>query len=302
MAVDFRAAMIGSMPRTLLLLLLCLAALACDETSAEPTATGTATGQGGATSSATTTSSGLGGGHGGAGGLGGSGGEGAAAGSGAIRVLFIGNSYTFVNDLPSLVSTIDPGGPTITTDSLTAGGAQLQDHAANPEVATRIQLGWDAVVLQGQSVEPLLVPSQFFSGATALATMIAPTGATAVMFETWARVSGHDVYQESWSGGDPLAMQAGLRSAYQQAADDAGGVMAPVGDAWEQSLAQSSITLHSNDGSHPTLAGSYLAAAVFYLVLTAQTAYINPAPAPPGLAEADATALRNVAEATVGGS
>ncbi len=94
-------------------------------------------------------------------------------------------------------------------------------------------------------------------------------------------------------------MQAGLRAAYQTAAGATGGVMAPVGDAWETSLANHpTVLLHSGDGSHPTIAGSYLAACMFYLVLTGQQTILAPAPAPAGLSESEAATLRAVAEAT----
>ena len=74
---------------------------------------------------------------------------------------------------------------------------------------------------------------------------------------------------------------------------------APVGDAWERSLAERpAIVLHDADGSHPSPAGTYLAACVFYAVLTGRR-LDGVDGAPLGVDPADAAALRTLAEATV---
>ena len=278
--------------------------VACGEDSKPPlgpiSSGGGSGGDGGSTTSSTGVA-GQGGAGGAAGGATGGGGSGGSGGSGAIHVLFVGNSYTSVNDLPGLVRDLSTAGdPTFVVSSVTVGGATLQNHVESTGAVAAIQLGgWDAVVLQGQSVEPLYQPTTFQSAAVQLDVEIDGVGAQTVFFETWARAPGHAVYNESWSGGNPTAMQAGLRVAYQAAAVATGGVMAPVGDGWETALADHpSVVLHSGDGSHPTMAGSYLAACLFYLVLTGQQTIVAPAAAPVGLAESDAATLRAVAEAT----
>ncbi|MBI5498674.1 MAG: hypothetical protein HY907_00400 [Deltaproteobacteria bacterium] len=220
-----------------------------------------------------------------------------------LRVLFIGNSYTYQNDLPGrveLLAASDAAGPVIDAESIAIGGARLMDHLATATTVAAIHDGgWDFVVLQGQSVEPVADPAGFAYGAAGLATEIAAAGVEALFFETWARRAGDALYAESWSGGTPAAMQAGLRQGYQDAADAAGGRMVPVGDAWERTLADHpSIVLFDADGSHPSAAGTYLAACVFYSVLTGRRlTAIGGAPA--GLSEPDAAALRAVAEGAV---
>src|SRR5258705_7247834 len=75
------------------------------------------------------------------------------------RVLFIGNSYTYVNDLPGVVAALsrEPQSPAwIDVDSHTPGGATWDDHDADPAVDDLIAQGWDVVVLQDQSQEPWL--------------------------------------------------------------------------------------------------------------------------------------------------
>ncbi len=220
-----------------------------------------------------------------------------------VRVLFIGNSYTAANNLSALVTDLAVSAglsPSLFTSAITAGGARLSDHLANTTTVTEIQTGsWDFVVLQGQSVEALYDPAGFHAGAAGLSTEITNAGAQVLFFETWARAAGHAVYAETWSGGTPTAMQTGLRDAYQLAATNAGGQMAPVGDAWEQVLAQHpSMVLHTSDGSHPSIHGSYLAACVFYLALTGG-ALADTNAVPTAISTADASILHQAAEQAV---
>jgi len=222
-----------------------------------------------------------------------------------VRVLFLGNSYTAANDLPGrVVSMAQSAGldPPLVEDRVTVGGARLQDHLNTPSTVTLIQTGsWDFVVLQGQSVEALYDPTGFHTAAAALAVEIVAAGAVPMFFETWARQAGHAVYVETWSGGTPAAMQAGLRDEYNLAATNSGGQVAPVGDAWELTLAaHPGITLFTGDGSHPSAHGTYLAACVFYLRLTGAP-LADTAALPATVSTADATALRQTAEQAVSG-
>ena len=73
-----------------------------------------------------------------------------------ISVLFIGNSYTFVNDLPGMlvkVASSDPANTTqIEVQSLTRGGASFKDWVADGSGLKMIKSRhWDYVVLQNQS-------------------------------------------------------------------------------------------------------------------------------------------------------
>lgn len=191
----------------------------------------------------------------------------------ALRVLFIGNSYTYVNDLPQQLEQLAANaaqGATIHTESVVAGGATLKIHwegsAAQPAISKG---GWSHVVLQGQSFEPLITPKPFQQYAALFAEAIHDVGATVSFFETWARADGDALYEETWTGGTPDKMQDGLYSAYSQAADAGGGVLVPVGEAWRYVRKHyPSIQLFQSDGSHPAVAGTWLAACVFYRALT----------------------------------
>ena len=73
-------------------------------------------------------------------------------------VLFVGNSYTFYNDLPEMVKQIALSfGDTLNYESSTPGGASFAMHATNATTIFKInQQAWDYVVLQAQSQEPSL--------------------------------------------------------------------------------------------------------------------------------------------------
>jgi len=217
------------------------------------------------------------------------------------RILMLGNSYTQVNGLAGLIDAMAADhGLHFEIEAITQGGATVADLLARPDIQTAlIEERWDHVVIQGQSYEPLIQPTVFSDAAFELATLAQGSGAEPVFFETWARLEGSELYDEVWSGGDPEGMQALLHDGYAQAALDSGGTLAPVGQAWALSLSDSpSIVLHSGDGSHPQLTGSYLAAAVFFRVLAGEPA-ADTDWAPRALRQADAEVLRAHADAAV---
>jgi Domain of unknown function (DUF4886) len=224
------------------------------------------------------------------------------AGPATIRVLFVGNSYTFVNDLPGEVSKLAAAaaGPALQTSSVASGGATLKVHYESSGAVAEIKkASWDVVVLQGQSVEPVYDPTTFGTYAQLLAQEVKQAGAALVFFETWARQAGHEVYNYSWSGGTPKAMQAGLRKAYGSVAAALGGQVAPVGDAWEATLAAyPQLPLFDADGSHPAPQGTYLAACVFYAVLTGHSPK-GIVYRPTAVSQTEAAALQQVAHDTV---
>ena len=234
-------------------------------------------------------------------GSGGSTSTGSGAERSTLRLLFIGNSYTYVNDVPSLLASIagsSDAGPFIETEALVQGGQTLEGHLQNPDVAARIaEGGWTHVVIQGQSLE--FAPAE---PAAQLGQMVVDAGATPTWFVTWARAPGDPEYDtpDSWVHFyDNAEMQDYATYAYAQAAAHTpGSLLACVGEAFRHSLVEHpEITLHQSDWSHATLAGSYLAASTFYVALTGQ-----PVPAasgvPEGISAGDAAALR--ASALVG--
>jgi hypothetical protein len=186
-----------------------------------------------------------------------------------IKVLFIGNSYTYVNDLPAMFSSLaDSGNHLVETGMLAQGGWTLEEHVSDPN--TEITLGstrWDFVVLQEQSEIPAFEQSRITSmypAARQLVNLIRAQNATPIFFLTWAHKDGTSDYVYS----DYASMQTQITFGYRTIANQLAVSIAPVGVAWAEALKQAtSIDLWQSDGSHPTFNGTYLAACVFYTVI-----------------------------------
>jgi len=192
-----------------------------------------------------------------------------------LRVLFVGNSYCYYNDMPAMLRDLAksrPKGVQIEVESITPGGVGMKQHFESTGALEKIRAGgFTHVVLQGQSLEPISRPEEFQSFARKLATEAKTARAEVVFYQTWARRAGAKEYGESWSGGTPKKMQAGLSESYAKAAKGLGRV-ARVGDAWSAARAEKDAPeLFDADGSHPSPAGSYLAACVLYETLSGKS-------------------------------
>jgi hypothetical protein len=187
-------------------------------------------------------------------------------------VLFIGNSYTSANDLPSMFRQIALSfGDTVNTTMQAPGGYTFADHMFDPNTQNLIaSQQWDYVVLQEQSQVGALPTTETFSNidATALMYDIQESSECAypVFFMTWGRENGDSQYCAEYPdvcsyGG----MQQALRENYTQFALENEGYVSPVGWAWKHVRdTHPNIDLYQPDGSHPSVSGTYLAACVFY--------------------------------------
>jgi len=191
-----------------------------------------------------------------------------------LEVLFLGNSYTYVNDLPTLITQIALSkGDTLTHDENTVGGSTLQAHSTNATSLSKIQSKpWDFVVLQEQSQLPAFPPSQVatdvYPYADSLNKYIKKNDSctNTLFFMTWGHQDGDPSNCATYP---PICtyegMQAGIRNTYLQMSQTLNAVVAPVGVAWKRVRDDGdSIVLYAADGSHPSIAGSYLAACTFY--------------------------------------
>ncbi|KIG18942.1 BNR repeat domain protein [Enhygromyxa salina] len=182
-----------------------------------------------------------------------------------VHVLFVGNSYTAANDLPGIVEALSASSlAPVISDSITVGGARVIDHLQNPAVLDALAGDWDVVVLQGQSVEPILDYPSFEQAVIEFTQQVAMAGdARVLLFQTWPREEGNaDLMQ---LGMDLTQMHQALAEGYVNAALASDTEVAPVGDAWWMAWwVDPPIQLYVGDGSHPSLAGSYLAGCVMF--------------------------------------
>ncbi len=188
-------------------------------------------------------------------------------------VLFIGNSYTYFNDMPGMLAKLahSAGYVGATVDSVTKGGYTLEqlcddENEHGRRVSERLSSGkYDFIVLQEQSLRPAEDPEAFYAGVRDMLEKISRTqpNAALVLYETWGRKAGHRVLADrGWS---PTYMYQKLRAAYGEAARRYGCRLSRVGGAFAAVCAErGDIELYNEDMSHPSRAGSYLAACVHY--------------------------------------
>jgi hypothetical protein len=194
------------------------------------------------------------------------------AGGQCLRILFIGNSYTFVNDLPGTLAALAASeGKSVEVDTLAAGGATLADHVNDPATVKRLDSRkWDFVVLQEQSDTPAYPSAAqyyMFPAARTLVNEIQARGAKPLLFMTWGHRDG-----EPDSGMAYDAMQKAIDGSYLSIGKELAVPTVPVGVVWFVIRhAHSDVELWQQDGSHPTAAGTYLAACVFYAAIFRET-------------------------------
>ena len=200
-----------------------------------------------------------------------------------IHVLFIGNSLTSANDLPSMLETLSrtAGGPRIDCKSVAFPNYSLEDHWNRGDAAKAIARGgWQTVILQqGPSALP---ESQVLlrEYTRKFDARIRRAGAKTALYMVWPFSTRGDF--------------DGVKASYQAAARDVGGLFLPVGEAWRAVWRRDAkISLYGPDGFHPTPEGTYLAALVIYQRLTGTL----PAAPPPSMAIAPdrAAVLRQAA-------
>jgi len=203
-------------------------------------------------------------------------GTGAASSDDSLRVLFVGNSHTYVNDLPGLFCGLShSGGRPVRTDASTFGGYSLEDHTSTQATLDKIaQDSWSFVVLQEQSVIPTIHYWRYnsmYPASRLLDSLVRFQGARTAFYMTWGwKYGGRQSYGDSLSPdfGDYFEMQESVRVAYEEIADELSSTMVPVGMAFARARrADSLVDLWQADYCHATLMGTYLGACVFYAVL-----------------------------------
>lgn len=184
----------------------------------------------------------------------------------ADSLLLVGNSFTFYNNgihthLRAMLKEAEGSGEAPwKLKSLTLSGGKLHDHRQGLQ-QTLENGSWDIVALQGHSLEaydPARLPD-FEQAAHDLVELARSNQSTPMLFMTWA----YDGRPE---------MTAVIAENYMQTAERENVKVIPVGLAFEQALASiDGVNLYHPDGKHPSLEGTYLAASVFFSVLTGKS-------------------------------
>lgn len=184
-------------------------------------------------------------------------------------VLFAGNSLTFVNDLPGTFARLArEAGRTVVAVQAANAGETLTEHVASGDVATPLrEQTFNVVVIQEQSKVPAapdLRAGEMYPAAHALIDAARAEPAQPMLFNTWAADDGWP--ERGLIGFEQ--MQRAVDEAYGTLAASANVPLAPVGDAFRTARADVTLpSLVADDGYHPSPAGTYLAACVFYATI-----------------------------------
>jgi hypothetical protein len=220
-----------------------------------------------------------------------------------LRVLFIGNSFTARNSMIAMMRKLGEGvphGDPIFSVAYAPGGSTLENAVDDRRLTNLLEREpWNDVLLQEQSQIPSRPGTRealMFPAATRLDRMAKRVGARTILFMTWGYEHGDrdalpaDTYQ---------AMQTRLVEGYMELSGRLrGALIAPVGLAWEDAIAtQPSLDLWAADGRHPSKKGSYLAACVFYTLLSHRDATGSNFTA--GLPRDQARSLQDIAQRSV---
>jgi hypothetical protein len=204
----------------------------------------------------------------------------------SIKLLFIGNSFTQRNNLPELLAQMAAARKRrVEHQLISVGGASLRTHWNSGRAAQALEAtDYDYVVLQEQSTLPIKNAKRMAENVRLFDEAIKRAGSRTVLYMTWARRNA------------PEAQQT-ITDAYNSIGRELDAIVVPVGVVWQRYLAKHDTpALHDRDQSHPTLAGSYLAACVF-LVTLMKASPVGIEVGPAGLANSERTLLQNAAEA-----
>lgn len=197
-----------------------------------------------------------------------------------LRVLFLGNSFTAANFLPTVFTDAAKSvGDTVIFDFNAPGGFTLQDHFDDVTSTAKIAVGnWNYVVLQEQSQRPSFpdadVLKDVYPYAKKLDSIVHEKNkcGRSVFFQTWGYRDGDPDNCPTWP---PVCTYDGMDSMlnlrYTQMASDNNALRSPVGLVFKQlRLTRPALDLYAPDGRHPSEAGTYAAAITFYTILFAK--------------------------------
>ncbi|MBE6565193.1 MAG: SGNH/GDSL hydrolase family protein [Ruminococcaceae bacterium] len=184
------------------------------------------------------------------------------------NILFVGNSYTYFNEMPSVFLRLcqQNGYGKVHVNSVTNGGWTLLQHASpadlcGKKIVAELEKGiYDYVILQEQSTRPVIDTALFYDGARAMVEKIRAAGAEPIFYQTWGRKEGHSFLKEYKETNESMTWK--LAAAYHAIGEELSVPVAPVGYAFfdVHTAKGDTINLYDPDLTHPSKNGSYLAA------------------------------------------
>lgn len=243
--------------------------------------------------------------------------------SDGLHFLFVGNSFTSVNNLPGMFAKMAvAGGYRGYTYFSGFGSATFRTHYLDPKLPFYVNMRfalpkgqsskWDAIIMQEQSMFLSQAPSVYKQNsvpwAIKLYNMFANATTKVLLYETWGYKNGNPSAMTGLDD-DYYKMQNRLWGGYnytmQSIASSEGSTffrtpvdIVPVGQAWAVAQKKLPKRMWQQDGMHPQPSGTYLAACVFY------AKFFNRSPVgnkyvPKGVTAKNAKLLQKIAADTV---
>lgn len=253
------------------------------------------------------------------------------------KILFIGNSYTYYNSLDGMVEAmLNVSGVPAEAQRSAPGGWRLRQHFNGEVPKKRPEMkptpdwikssDWDFVVLQEQSAGAVAERAEFLEFGKKLCDMIHENcpDAKVLLYQTWGRCDGmFDGYgddesrkaevlaawEKRYSAPNDATVEAlkdGMQGGYAALAAATGATVVPVGKAFKE--AGDKVDLHADEKEakphHPSPAGTYLGACVFFKTITGQSPKglwekLNAADKDFKVSKEDASYLEDVADKVV---
>ena len=186
-----------------------------------------------------------------------------------MKILFIGNSYTFFHKMPEEIFSPMARAEGIDLDvtSVTRGGWFLRKFAdPENEEGKRLRAEiegkkYDCIILQEQSCNPVVDEEDFLRAVAARKALLSDHTEHFVLYGTWGRCKGSEMLAELGLSSDEMTDR--LSAAYNEAGDACGMTVAEVGLAFRAYGEENDVTaLYEPDRSHPSQKGSEVAARV----------------------------------------
>jgi hypothetical protein len=216
-------------------------------------------------------------------------------------ILIVGNSRTFVNDMPSMLRQIadSAGSPTkFQIETSAKPGFSFKDHWSDPRTRRLLAAGWDDVILQAESGAQMYPQynAGFLKFGARLAGIAKLNEGRVRLLVGWAYepqlYADPDYNRIGLSRPDHLAL---IKSAHAQLATGANLRLINLTDPWELIRQTHPSIALTSDGNHPTKAGTYLYALAVYSALANQRVAAI-AFVPDGVAEDEAKVLREAVD------
>jgi hypothetical protein len=196
----------------------------------------------------------------------------------ATTVLFIGNSYTHMNDMPTIFEKIAKDkGQKVFVEKTTKSGANLKEHSGRADMFDKIKSRkWDIVVLQGYSREMSFAPEHIDTASMPYLIDIMDSiqknhsCTQMLLYMTWGYKEGFVERPETDSY---EKMQSEIARGYQYISQVLQVPIVPVGRVWQDLRTNyPTINLYDADKAHPNRNGSYTAACTFYTAIFNESA------------------------------